>query len=155
ARVIENFRSDDARRRSAPAALVPLDPEATPVATDFVALGDQPALVAVAAIRVASNRAGVNQLPVLVALVDLDRRLMGVLERTSAVEGLRINTVAEPGRELQSLLDRQGRIVTWLSWDTRRPILQVVRQLTPFFALVAAFFVGFAWYAIRQVGHAT
>jgi diguanylate cyclase (GGDEF)-like protein len=155
ARVIERFRSDHARRRSGPGPAALLDSEAAPAATDFTMLGDQPALAAITAVRVSGNRAGVNQLPVLVELVDLDRRLMGVLERTSGVEGLRITTVAEPGRELQSLLDRQGRIVTWLSWDTRRPMLQVVRQLTPFLALVVAFFVGFAWYAIRQVGHAT
>jgi diguanylate cyclase (GGDEF)-like protein len=156
ARVIDTLRSDKLQRSSDPIVPDPLVAEATSVATDFVVVGDHPVLAAVAAIHPApASRADVSGRPVLVALAGLDRRLMGVIERTSGVEGLRISIEAEPGRELQSLLDAQGRIVTWLSWDTRRPMLQVVRELTPFLALVVAFFLGFAWYAIRQVGHAT
>jgi len=152
-RVIENFRSEEAsRRRSAPPAAELLDPEVVPVTTDFVDLAERPALAAIAAV---STAATAQDPLVLAAVVGLDRRLVSVFERTSGIEGLRIATTPAAGQELQSLLDRQGRIVGWMSWEGRRPMLQVVWQLVPFLAIVAAFFVGFAWFAIRQVGRAT
>jgi diguanylate cyclase (GGDEF)-like protein len=155
--IIESFRLEEARRRrSAPAETDLLDPEAAPIATDFVVLNDRPVLAAVAAVRATSpNGLDVKDAPILAAIVGLDRHLVGVLERTSGVEGLRIATAAGPRQELQSLLDNGGRIVGWFSWDARRPMSQVVWRLAPFLAVVAAFFVGFAWFAIRQVGYAT
>lgn len=167
ARVIERFRLRQARDSSpTPAPL--LDPEAAAAAaTDFVVLNDRPALAAIAPVRVTSpglelpkdlkipNQPDVKDAPVLAAIVTLDPRLVGVFERTAGVEGLRIAATAEPGSELQSLLDSQGRIVGWLSWDARRPMRQVVWQLGPFLAIFAAFFLGFAWFARRQIGRAT
>jgi diguanylate cyclase (GGDEF)-like protein len=144
--VIEAFHIEAAHE----AATKPLNDNTTPATTDFVVMDDHPAIMAIATVPI-SNR---TEAPLLVAVATLDRRNLGAFERISGVDGLAVAATSLPDQEIQSLIDARGRVVGWLSWEARRPMLLVVQQLVPFVAIVAAFFIGFAFYAIRQARRA-
>jgi diguanylate cyclase (GGDEF)-like protein len=127
-----------------------LNDNTAPATTDFVVIDDHPAIMAIATVPI-SNR---TEAPLLVAVAPLDRRNLGAFERISGVDGLTVAATALPDHEMQSLLDERGRIVGWLSWEARRPMLLVVQQLAPFLAILAAFLIGFAFYGIHQARRA-
>src|SRR5262245_65606595 len=63
-------------------------------------------------------------------LASVEPKLIRVLERASGLKGLRFE--AEPaggGREVQSMLDRNGRIVGWFSWEPERPATAMMNRL--------------------------
>ncbi len=77
------------------------------------------------------------------------------LERTAGLKDLRFE--AEPaggGREIQSVLDAQGRIVGWFSWEADRSMAAALRQLQPLLALTGLCLIGFAVLALWQVRRA-
>src|SRR5262249_37823340 len=55
------------------------------------------------------------------------------------------------GREVQSLLDINGRIVGWFSWEAQRPATVLLYRLLPLGALIAAGLLGFAGLALWQL----
>src|SRR5262249_8812518 len=77
-------------------------------------------------------------------------------ERMSGVAALAFDAEApHGGRDVHSLLDPQGRIVGWLSWQREHPAMDAVVRLLPLIGAVAAMLVLFAASAIRQIGRAT
>ncbi len=52
------------------------------------------------------------------------------------------------------MLDRQGRIIGWFSWEPDRSMSNALRQLQPLLALTGVFLVGFAGIALWQVRRA-
>ena len=65
-------------------------------------------------------------------LASVEPKLIRVLERASGLKGLRFETEpAESGREVQSMLDRKGRIVGWFSWEPERPATAMMNRLFP------------------------
>jgi len=156
-RLIESFRSDEDTRRSA-AATAPelLGRDIAPVVSDFVTLDDHPALAAIALLRAAPEGSRQPAPTILAAVARFDLRLVGIFERTADVETLRFDGEgAADGRETQSLIDRQGRIVGWMSWEARRPMAEAAVKLSPLLALIAVCFFGFAGVSLHQVGRAT
>src|SRR5262249_17700056 len=82
--------------------------------------------------------------------------LIGAFERMSGVSELSFDAEApRADRDLQSLLDPQGRIVGWLTWKRERPTMDAVVRLLPLLGAVAACLVVFAAIAIGQIGRAT
>jgi diguanylate cyclase (GGDEF)-like protein len=80
-----------------------------------------------------------------------DHTLVRTLGLAAGVNDLRLETSpATAERAVQSLLDRNGRIVGWLSWEPDRPATEVVQRLLPMVALIALGFVGFSAFAMRQ-----
>jgi diguanylate cyclase (GGDEF)-like protein len=155
ARVIAEFRASPAR----PGATGADAGEFAPVVTEVVLLDGAPALVAVAAAAV--RRPGVSgplapQTAVLVRTKRLDAGLIGVFETMSGVSALAFDAEAPHGdRDLQSLMDPQGRIVGWLTWQREHPTMDAVVRLLPLIGAVAAMLVLFAASAIRQISRAT
>src|SRR5262249_43399313 len=150
ARVIADFRAGHAdQRRDGEAA----DTDIAPVATEIV-LDGEVTLVAVAAVRIPGAAGAIDaRTPVLVRSKRLDARLIGAFERMSG--GAALAFAAESPnteRDVQSLLDAQGRIVGWLSWKRERPAMDTIVRLLPLLAAVAACLIGFAAMAIRQIG---
>jgi diguanylate cyclase (GGDEF)-like protein len=86
----------------------------------------------------------------------LDPGLVRGLERTAGLKDLRFETApaAAGGREIQSVLDVQGRIVGWFSWMPDRSMAAALRQLQPLLAVTGFCLIGFAGLALWQVRRA-
>lgn len=78
--------------------------------------------------RVALSATVVEVLPAFDAPV-LDQRILPLLEQASGFKGLRFDAdeVSED-RNMQSVFDRQGRILGWFSWDRERPMTEAMAQ---------------------------
>jgi diguanylate cyclase (GGDEF)-like protein len=87
---------------------------------------------------------------------DLSRvepKLIRVLERASGLKELRFETEPVGGeREVQSMLDGNGRIVGWFSWEPERPATAMMHRLLPLAGSIALGLVGFAALVMRQLG---
>jgi diguanylate cyclase (GGDEF)-like protein len=85
----------------------------------------------------------------------LDPRHIRGIERTMGLKGLRFETEPVDGdREIQSVLDRHGRIIGWFSWETDRSMANALSELRPLLILTGLFLIGFAGVALWQVRHA-
>jgi len=85
----------------------------------------------------------------------LDPKLIRGLERTAGLKDLRFEL--EPAgdrREIQSVVDAQGRIVGWFTWDADRSMAAALQQLQPLLALTGLCLIGFAGLALWQVRRA-
>jgi diguanylate cyclase (GGDEF)-like protein len=85
----------------------------------------------------------------------LDPKLIRGLERTAGLKDLRFELEpAGEGRVIQSVVDAQGRIVGWFTWDADRSMAAALRQLQPLLAITGLCLVGFAALALWQVRRA-
>ena len=85
-------------------------------------------------------------------LVDVEPKLIHILERASGLKDLQFET--EPtadGRVMQSLLDRKGRIIGWFHWQSERPATAMMARLLPLALLIASGFMGFIVLAMWQL----
>ncbi len=84
-----------------------------------------------------------------------DPKIIHALERISGLNDLRFEAEPAAGeRAVQSVLDRNGRIVGWFSWQpARSAAAAAVRRILPFVVAIAIGLVGFATLAIWQLGH--
>jgi len=146
-RVAADFRAGQARQDGADAA----------VASEVVLLDGQPALVAVAPVRAADAAEPADaRASLLVRSKRLDAGLIDAFEKMSGVSSLAFDADApHADRDVQSLLDPQGRIVGWLSWKREQPTMDAVVRLVPLLGAVAALLIAFSSMAIRQLGAAT
>ena len=72
-----------------------------------------------------------------------DPRLIRILEEASGLKGLRFDDDLPDGdREVQTLLDRNGRIVGWLNWSPQRAATATMNGISPLAVLIALGFVG-------------
>src|SRR5262249_48505322 len=93
---------------------------------------------------------------VLARVKRLDGGLIDTFQKMSGVSGLSFDAEApHADRDVQPLLDAQGRMVGWLSWTREHPAMDAVVRLLPLIGAVAALLVGFAALAIRQIGRTT
>jgi diguanylate cyclase (GGDEF)-like protein len=82
----------------------------------------------------------------------VDVNLIRILERASGLKGLRFDEdPPEDHSEVQSLIDANGRIVGWFSWQAERPATATMLRLLPFAALIAIGLLGFAITALWQL----
>ncbi|HEY8442437.1 MAG TPA: EAL domain-containing protein [Xanthobacteraceae bacterium] len=85
-------------------------------------------------------------------LARVEPALIALLERASGLKQLRFERdPAGHGRDLQSMLDRNGRIVGWFSWEPERPASRMLLRLLPFAAAIAVGLAGFAGLAMWQL----
>ena len=78
--------------------------------------------------------------------------LIVLLERASGLKDLTFEREpAARGRDVQSMLDRNGRIIGWFSWEPERPATGMLHRLLPFAATIALGLVGFAGLAMWQL----
>jgi diguanylate cyclase (GGDEF)-like protein len=78
--------------------------------------------------------------------------LIRALKRASGLKDLRFDhDPPRRGREVQSLLDVNGRIVGWFSWEAQRPATALLYRLLPLGALIATGLLGFAGLALWQL----
>ena len=75
----------------------------------------------------------------------LEPRQFKYIERTAALKDLRFETEpVEDDREVQSVLDAQGRILGWFSWEPDHAMSNALGEMRPLAILTAIFLVGFA-----------
>ncbi len=85
-------------------------------------------------------------------LAKVEPALITLLERASGLKALKFEREpAARGRELQSMLDRNGRIIGWFSWEPERPATGMLLRLLPFAAAIALGLSGFAGLAVWQL----
>ena len=145
ARVVASFRAANPGGETA-------EPAPGSVATEAITLNGRAALVAVAAVQPSGRDRGM----VLARVKRLDAGLIDTFQKMSGVSGLAFDADAPHAeRDVQPLLDGQGRMVGWLSWTREHPAMDAVVRLLPLIAGVAAGLIGFAALAIRQIGRAT
>ena len=86
---------------------------------------------------------------------DLSRvepKLIRILERASGFKDLKFESDPPDGDDaVQSLIDRNGRIVGWFSWQPERPATAMMTRLLPFATLIALGLFGFAGLAMWQL----
>ncbi|HEY7598372.1 MAG TPA: diguanylate cyclase, partial [Candidatus Limnocylindrales bacterium] len=86
---------------------------------------------------------------------DLDPAAIRALERTAGLKDLRFERDPDAGaREVQSVLDRQGRIVGWFSWQPDGAMTAAIAELRPLLATAGLGLVLFAGLALWQLRRA-
>ncbi len=85
----------------------------------------------------------------------LDPRAIRGIERTAGLKDLRFETEPVVGdRDVQSVLDRNGRIVGWFSWEPDRSLSNALSRLNPLLAFTGGLLICFAGIALWQVRRA-
>jgi len=86
---------------------------------------------------------------------EIDPRFVRVVEQTARLKGLRFETDPPLGdREMQPVLDGQGRIAGFFTWDKTHPMTQMMNRLLPLIIGVSVILVGFAGFALMQLARA-
>jgi diguanylate cyclase (GGDEF)-like protein len=84
--------------------------------------------------------------------VDVDPKLIADIERASGLNDLRFEAEPAAGnRDMQSVLDSNGRILGWFSWEPERPATAMMHRLLPLATLIALGLGGFAALAMWQL----
>ena len=86
---------------------------------------------------------------------EIDPRFVRMVEQSVGLEGLKFEI--DPGlneRELQPVMDAQGRIAGFLTWQKAHPMLRAMQRLMPFIAAIAIVLVGFAGISLAQLRRA-
>lgn len=82
----------------------------------------------------------------------LEPRLIRGMERTAGLKDLRFETDPVVGdRAIQSVLDRQGRIIGWFSWEPERSMSDTLSRLNPLLAVTGFCLIGFAAFSLWQI----
>lgn len=95
--------------------------------------------------RHAAVRAGVEKFLAKESDVEVDASSLRLLGQFSGARNLKWETGPEqPGREVQSILDGNGRILGWLSWDAERPMTTAAMRFLPMLLAIVAGLLGLA-----------
>jgi diguanylate cyclase (GGDEF)-like protein len=85
----------------------------------------------------------------------VDPRLVRVVEQSAGLKDLKFETDPAPdGREMQPVMDPQGRIVGFLTWQKVHPMMLAMQHLLPLIVGIALVLVGFAGFSLRQLNRA-
>jgi diguanylate cyclase (GGDEF)-like protein len=81
-----------------------------------------------------------------------DPRLIRILEEASGLKGLRFGDDLPPAdREVETLLDHNGRILGWLSWDPQRSATTALSGISPLALLIVLGFIALLVAALWQL----
>ena len=86
---------------------------------------------------------------------EVDPRFVRMVEQSARLEGLKFEVEPPAGeREMQPVLDAQGRIAGFFTWEKTRPMSAAMDRLMPFIAGLAIVLVGFAGFSLAQLRRA-
>jgi diguanylate cyclase (GGDEF)-like protein len=86
---------------------------------------------------------------------EVDPRFVRMVEQSARLQGLKFETdppLSE--REMQPVVDAQGRIAGFFTWDKTYPMTATMHRLMPLLATIAIVLVAFAGFAMRQLKRA-
>jgi diguanylate cyclase (GGDEF)-like protein len=85
----------------------------------------------------------------------LDPRFVRMVEQSARLQGLKFESDPRPSaREMQPVLDAQGRIAGFFTWDKTYPMTAAVNRLMPLIGSIAIALIGFAGFALRELERA-
>ena len=85
----------------------------------------------------------------------VDPRFVRMIEQSVGLKGLKFETDPGPSeREMQPVMDAQGRIAGFLTWDKVHPMMLAMQRLLPFIVGIPLVLVGFAGFSLRQLRRA-
>jgi diguanylate cyclase (GGDEF)-like protein len=89
---------------------------------------------------------------------EVDPRFIRMVEQGTGLKGLKFENEPTQGpREAQPVMDAQGRIAGFFTWDTSRPMARAMSWVMPVIgalALALAIFVGFSWVQVTRARRA-
>ena len=85
----------------------------------------------------------------------IDPRFVHMIEQSTGLQGLKFETEPGPsGREMQPVIDPNGRIAGFFTWNRIEPMTQAMNRLMPFIGGVAAALVGLGGFSLWQLRRA-
>lgn len=82
----------------------------------------------------------------------LDPRFVRMVEQSTGLQGLKFEIEPEAGaREMQPVVDVQGRIAGFFTWDKTHPSTAAMDRLMPIIIGVTAMLIGFAGFSLWQL----
>ncbi|MDP2299031.1 MAG: EAL domain-containing protein, partial [Pseudolabrys sp.] len=86
---------------------------------------------------------------------EVDPRFVRMVEQSARLQDLKFEVEpAADGREMQPVLDAQGRIAGFFTWEKTRPMSTAMNGLMPYIAGLAIALVGFAGFSLTQLRRA-
>ncbi len=86
---------------------------------------------------------------------EIDPRFVRMVEQSARLQGLKFETDPPPSqREMQPVVDAQGRIAGFFTWDKTSRMTATMNRLLPLIAGIAVALVGFAGFGLRQLSRA-
>mgnify|MGYP000241636870 CR=1 FL=1 len=86
---------------------------------------------------------------------ELDPRFVRMVEQSVGLKGLKFEIDPALGaREMQPVMDAQGRIAGFLTWERAQPMMQTMQRLLPLIVAIAAMLVAFAAFSLSQLRRA-
>ena len=100
-------------------------------------------------------REAVSEIRSLITGFDIDPRLLRIIEQSAGMASLKFETDPAPsGLEMQPVLNAQGRIVGFFTFEPERPMTQAMNRLVPVFAGLTFCLVAFAGQSLWQLRRA-
>jgi diguanylate cyclase (GGDEF)-like protein len=85
----------------------------------------------------------------------IDPRFVRMVEQSARLQDLKFEIDPPPGeREMQPVVDAQGRIAGFFTWDKTHPMRRTMHRVMPLIALFAIAVVSFGGFALRQLARA-
>ena len=85
----------------------------------------------------------------------VDPRFVRMIEQSARLKDLKFEADPPPSqREMQPVVDAQGRIAGFFTWDKTHPMTAAMNRLMPLIGGIALMLVGFAGFALRQLERA-
>jgi diguanylate cyclase (GGDEF)-like protein len=86
---------------------------------------------------------------------EIDPRFVRMVEQSVGLQGLKFETDPPASeREMQPVIDAQGRIAGFFTWDKAHPMVLTMQRLMPLIAGIAAALAGFAGFSLWQLRRA-
>ncbi|MFA6265833.1 MAG: GGDEF domain-containing phosphodiesterase [Pseudolabrys sp.] len=86
---------------------------------------------------------------------EVDPRFVRMVEQSARLKGLKFDTAPDDdGREMQPVVDADGRIAGFFTWEKTAPTAEAVNAMMPFIIALAVALVAFAGFSIWQLKRA-
>ncbi len=86
---------------------------------------------------------------------EVDPRFVRMVEQSARLQDLKFEVEPAPGeRETQPVLDANGRISGFFTWERTRPMTAAMDRLLPFIAAFSIALIGFAGFSLAQLRRA-
>jgi diguanylate cyclase (GGDEF)-like protein len=82
---------------------------------------------------------------------EVDPRFVRMIEQSSGLKDVRFEFEPKTGREIQPVVNAQGRIVGFLTWQDDAPMMAMMERLMPLVAATAFALVAFAGFSLWQL----